>query len=143
MILFCLSQAIVELFQVSHFSCLIGSPGITSNSVDRVVGANRELLSRADLVAEAPVCSVKQAIDEFIRLCDWYADHSDVLLVPLGPKPHVLAAILVALFRPTIGFRFPQTSHFHPVQVTVPIDSAHISAGLQSTVSTPHLIEKA
>lgn len=41
------------------------------------------------------------------------------MLVPLGPKPHVLAGILAAAVNPEIGFRWVTTSWERPVQVEV------------------------
>lgn len=41
----------------------------------------------------------------------------------MGPKPHVLAAMLCAKDDPEIAFRFPQTSSQKPVQVVVPDDA--------------------
>lgn len=118
-----LAEAVVELFQLTHFSCLYASPGWGGVAEERVVTSNRRLLSRAELVGTAPAASVPRALAEVERICDWYKQLNDVLLVPMGPKPHVLACILAAVRQPEIGFRFPETSSVRPVQVEA-VDNA-------------------
>lgn len=112
-----LSETMVELFQMTQFSCLYGDPAAGPDGVNRVVSANASVLSRADVVSTAAAMSVQSAAREIERLCDWYSSVRDVLLVLVGPKPHVLAGVLVAAVRQDVGFRFPQTSAVRPSDV--------------------------
>lgn len=114
-----LSETIIELFHVTHFSCMYAAPGVSDDGADRVLAVNSSLLSRAELVATAPAWSVEHAVHEVDRLCDWYMDQRDVLLVPVGPKPHVMACILTAIMRDDVGFRFPDSAFLRPSPVRV------------------------
>jgi hypothetical protein len=125
-----LSETVVELFQASHFSTLYASPGATTDAVARVIAANMSILERAELIGTAPAWSIREAMDQYQRLADWYSGYRDVMVVPLGPKPHVLAGILMCAFKPMMGFRFPETTRVRPVEVTVPAGTIPYFASL-------------
>jgi hypothetical protein len=114
-----LAESVVELFQVSHYSCFYGDPGVLPNSVERVLSANADLIEGSDIVETAAAHSIAAAMGVVMKLHRWYADRRDVLVVPLGPKPHVVGALLAAALDSTIGFRFPSGPIVAPVQVTV------------------------
>jgi hypothetical protein len=115
-----LAEALVDLFQISQFSVFYGDPGVQSDSVSRVLEANEDLLTRSDLVDTAAAHSVGASMRVVERLARWYLDLQDVLVVPLGPKPHVVGALLAAAANPLLGFRFPKTKTLSPIEVTVP-----------------------
>lgn len=114
-----LAEAVVDLFQVSHYSCFYGDPGVLPNSVERVLVANAELIEGSDIVETAAAYSIASAMGAVMRLHRWYAGRRDVLVVPLGPKPHVVGALLAAALDSSIGFRFPNGAIVNPVQVVV------------------------
>jgi hypothetical protein len=114
-----LAEAVVDLFQVSHYSCFYADPGVLATSVDRVLAANADLVDSSDIVEIAPAHSIAAAMNVVMKLKRWYADQRDVLVVPLGPKPHVVGALLAAALDSSIGFRFPSGPIVVPVQVTV------------------------
>jgi hypothetical protein len=113
-----LAESVLELFQVSTFGCVYGRPGVYADSVDRVLSANAQVLRRAEIVAAAPAWSVHGAVLAFERVRGWFSGR-DTILVPLGPKPHVLASILSAIADENLALRFPQVSKLTPVEVTV------------------------
>jgi hypothetical protein len=114
-----LAESVVELFQISHYSCFYGDPGVLRDSVARVLVANADLIDGGDIVETAAAHSIAAAMSVVMKLHRWYADRRDVLVVPLGPKPHVVGALLAAAVDSTIGFRFPSGPIVAPVQVTV------------------------
>lgn len=118
-----LAEAVIELYQVDHFSCFYADPGVPSSAAERVRRVNEYLLSRSERVVTAPLGSVRQALMIILKLCDWYLDSRPVVLVPLGPKPHVLAGILAAVFQRQIAFRWVTTSWERPVQVRAAPDA--------------------
>ena len=113
-----LAEAIVELFQVDSFSCMYADPGVSTRAVERARESNRRLLDRSELVRTAPAWDCPSTTRIVRYLCDWYAGR-DVVLVPLGPKPQVLAAIIASIRYNAIALRFALTSRTHDVQVTV------------------------
>ena len=114
-----LAEAVVDLFQVAHFSCFYADPGVDCTSVERALGANAGLLSRSELVAASPAWAVLDTMEVVLRLCEWYSGRRDVIVVPMGPKPHVLASILATCAKSHLGLRLPKLSSFRPVEVTV------------------------
>jgi hypothetical protein len=117
-----LTETVIELFQVGSFGCVYALPGVYANSVERVVMANAHVLSRAEIVATAPAWDIEEAALAFERVRSWFCGR-DVILVPMGAKPHVVASILTALADETLALRFPQVTQLSPVQVTVAPDA--------------------
>ena len=63
----------------------------------RVRECNKELIKVAGAVVDLPLNSVRTA---FNVLSDMIAPHrakAEIVIIPMGPKPHVLAAMLVAM----------------------------------------------
>lgn len=59
---------------------------------------NRELIQRAEKNFKIPLGSVVTAYQCFMNIAmTCYARNEEVILVPMGPKPHVLAATLASL----------------------------------------------
>ncbi|MCE9580054.1 MAG: hypothetical protein K8W52_43465 [Deltaproteobacteria bacterium] len=114
-----LAEAIVEFFQIGHYCCLLAAPGVTADAEPRAQNANRRLLRRADLSMCAPAIDCGETIRVLRRIQDWYTGRN-LVIVPLGPKPQVLAAIALAAGDDSIAVRFAQTGNSRPVQVTVP-----------------------
>lgn len=69
----------------------------------RVREANAEIIALSKATLELPLKSVEQAYRYLAELIEPHRADADTILVPMGPKPHVLAAILLAM-------RFPQVS---------------------------------
>lgn len=114
-----LAEAVVDLFQISCLSVVYADPGVTPDAVERTCNANVEVIARSDFVRGVPAWSVGGARDVFLSLCAEYWDSNDTVVVPLGPKPHVLGALLACLEEPRVGFRFLRTGTVEVVEVTV------------------------
>ena len=117
-----LTETVIELYQVGSFGCVYASPGVYPNSIERAVTAHAHVLSRAEIVATAPAWDIEEAALAFDRVRSWFFGR-DVLLVPMGAKPHVVASILIALADEALALRFPQVTEICPVQVTVGADA--------------------
>jgi hypothetical protein len=115
-----LTRALMEVFQVGHFSVYWGDPGVTSDGAGRARAINAGILERAERHATAPAWSIGDSYVVAATLCDWYLPRRDVMLVPLGPKPHVIGGLLVAAMQPRVGFRWIKTGQSRPVEVKVP-----------------------
>jgi hypothetical protein len=114
-----LAEAIIEKFQIEHFSCFLADPGSTPDAAERATSVNDYIISRAERTSRIGICDLDVAVERIVDLCEWYMDRRPVLLVPIGPKPLVLASLVVAAELPRIGLRWVNTTAERPVQVTV------------------------
>lgn len=135
-----LAEAVVDLLQLDHYSLFYGASPDKPEYTDRTEETNRWLLQLAELVEATPVGDIGGTVSAISRLCDWYSTSHDVMIVPLGPKTHIVASIIVSLLRPAIGFRSLRTSVTRPVQVTVSDDTVpminRVSFGRKLTCDT-------
>ncbi len=69
----------------------------------RVQEENREIVSQAARSFGLPLTSVEQAFRYLAETIDPHRRSADVNLIPMGPKPHVLASILIAMRFPEVG----------------------------------------
>lgn len=118
-----LAEAVVDLFQLDHYAIFYGVTEGHPENVRRAEEANCWLLELAELVQQTPVGDIGVTVSTISRLCDWYITSHDIMIVPLGPKTHIAASIIVSLLRPSVGFRSLRTSVTRPVQVTVTDDT--------------------
>ncbi|MEX0960315.1 MAG: hypothetical protein WDZ63_13620 [Burkholderiales bacterium] len=85
----------------------LADPALVPSYPERCREANRDLLIRFD---SAPLSlalrSVSSAFGKLAELVSPYKGVADVTLIPMGPKPHVLASILLAI-------RFPELACLH------------------------------
>ena len=92
------ASAIFSVLDPQNLVCFYGEPGVRHEYVDRVRSDNRDLLAAAQFEFSAPIGDFPEA---FSRIADVVRDFSrlgDVILVPDGPKPLVLASSLVPDF---------------------------------------------
>jgi hypothetical protein len=84
----------------------IASPGASPNYPDRVRTLNKDFLDEPRVkqhVLELPLRSVETCYRYLSELVTPHRFKDSVTLVPMGPKPHILASILVSM-------RFPEVS---------------------------------
>lgn len=92
------ASAIFRVLDPQNLVCFYGEPGVRHEYVERVRSDNRDLLAAARYEFSVPVNNFPVA---FSRIADIARDFSrlgDVVLVPDGPKPLVLASSLVPQF---------------------------------------------
>jgi hypothetical protein len=112
-----LSQAVVELFQFDHFSCFYAGPGTTADAEKRALDCNTMLVEQCEVLKRVPATSVASAFNCALSLCHWYLARRNVMLIPLGPKPHVLASVLASSYDPRIALRWVLTKRVRAVDV--------------------------
>jgi hypothetical protein len=80
-------------------------PGASSEYEEKTREANRAILSahKTRAVLELPLPSVESAYRSLAETIAPHRPDGEITLVPMGPKPHVLASILVAM-------RFPEVA---------------------------------
>lgn len=98
------SLCVLELLETDTVFALIASPGSSPGYPDIVKQLNKDFLAepRINKVLELPLRSVESCYRYLCELVAPYRGESSVTLVPMGPKPHVLASILVAMRFPDI-----------------------------------------
>lgn len=126
------AESIVDMYQASHVSVFYADPGVHPSSAERARAANASLIERAELVGSASIFTALETLRVIEQMRDWYAG-LDVLLIPMGPKPLVLASLLAVFADPSIGFRLPQTGFLAPVDVQVPEGAMPILTRIRST----------
>lgn len=113
-----LAEALVDIYQFDRFSVFAaGAPD--SMTLARCLHENRSVTKRAEFVEFVPLADTLATMESIDRQCRWYRDRRDVILVCLGPKPVVLASILIALLNPRIAFRCLRTGPSRPAEVQV------------------------
>lgn len=112
------AAAVVELFQVSAYACLVAANLNEPETLARVLEANERVLLQAQYVARVPTVSVGDAYQALSDVVDWYRGYHDLILLPLGPKPHVIAALSLCALDRELSFRFPRVTQSFPIDVT-------------------------
>ncbi len=97
--------SVLERLEADEIFAFIASPGASPNYPDQVRDLNKDFLEepRVNLVLELPLRSVEASYRILSELVTPHRFKDSVTLVPMGPKPHVLASILVSM-------RFPEVS---------------------------------
>ena len=92
------ASAIFRVLDPQNLVCFYADPGIRHEYVEKVNTDNRDLLAAAKLVFTAPVGDFVTAFSRIAEVTREFAAEGDVILVPDGPKPLVLASSLVPFF---------------------------------------------
>lgn len=100
------SLSVLERLEADQVYAFIASPGSSPDSPERVRKLNKDFLDEPRVkqhVLELPLRSVEASYRFLSELVTPHRLKDSVTLVPMGPKPHVLASILVSM-------RFPEVS---------------------------------
>jgi hypothetical protein len=100
------SLSVLERLEADHVYAFIASPGASPDYLERVRRTNKDFLDEPRVkrhVLELPLKSVETAYRFLSELVAPHSRKDSVTLVPMGPKPHILASILVSM-------RFPEVS---------------------------------
>ena len=98
--------SVLERLEADEVYAYIASPGAAQGYPERVRKINRDFLAEPRVkgeVLELPLRSVETCYRYLSELVSPRRLKDSIVLVPMGPKPHVLASILVSM-------RFPQVS---------------------------------
>ena len=100
------SLSVLERLEADDVFAFIASPGASSDYPERVRTLNKDFLEEPRVkqhVLELPLRSVETSYRFLSELVTPHRFRDSVTLVPMGPKPHILASILVSM-------RFPEVS---------------------------------
>lgn len=100
------SLSVLERLEADQVYAFIASPGAFPETADLVRRLNQDFLDEPRVkqhVFELPLRSVEACYRYLSELVTPHRLNNSVTLVPMGPKPHILASILVSM-------RFPEVS---------------------------------
>lgn len=100
------SLSVLERLEADEVFAYLASPGASKGYPERVKRLNKDFLEEPRVkgnVLELPVRSVETSYRFLSELVTPHRFTDSITLVPMGPKPHVLASILVSM-------RFPEVS---------------------------------
>lgn len=101
------SLSVLERLEADQVYAFIAAPGASPDSPERVRKLNKDFLEEPRVMKqsllELPLRSVEASYRFLSELVTPHRLKDSVTLVPMGPKPHVLASILVSM-------RFPEVS---------------------------------
>ena len=98
---------VLDRLEPDDVYCYLASPAAYEDYPGKARGENEELITQyAKATVGLPLSSVEQTTRLLAELIAPHRNRADITFVPMGPKPHVLAAILLAL-------RFEETSCLH------------------------------
>jgi hypothetical protein len=100
------SLSVLERLEADEVFAFIASPGASPEYPERVRKLNKDFLEEPRVkqhVLELPLRSVESSYRLLSELITPHRFSDTVTLVPMGPKPHILASILVSM-------RFPEVS---------------------------------
>lgn len=89
------SHAIWSVLDPANLVCFYASPGTRSDYVKRVESDNKDILSAADHVFTVDMRDFAYAYSRIAGVVREFHQLGDVILVPDGPKPLILASSLV------------------------------------------------
>lgn len=97
---------VLDKLQPDEIFTYLASPGANDNCPTIARNKNQELIGMAKETLELPLASIEITFVKLAEVISPYLKIADITLVPMGPKPHVLAAILLAI-------RFDQVTCLH------------------------------
>lgn len=98
--------SVLERLEADEVFAYLAAPGAVASYPQLVRSLNRDFLAEPQVkkpILELPLRSVETCYRYLSEIVSPYRARDSVILVPMGPKPHVLASILVAM-------RFPEVS---------------------------------
>lgn len=97
---------------------IIARPGALEDYSKKAYSINEDFITESvDEVVYSPLSSVKQTYDSLREIFFPYRTSAITVIVPFGPKPHALAAIIAAMNHPSVACLYSSTGS-KPSQVT-------------------------
>jgi hypothetical protein len=96
---------VLERLEADTVYAFLASPGSSEEYVSKTLEVNKELINshKTKAVLKLPLASIEACYRHLAEIIAPYRLDGEITLVPMGPKPHVLASILVAM-------RFPEVA---------------------------------
>jgi hypothetical protein len=97
------AMCMLDRLEADNVYTVRAEPGSSREIVTRTLKSNKNLLESHKTAANLkfPLDSVTECFRDLAEILAPYRSHGNVTLVPMGPKPHILASILLAM-------RFPE-----------------------------------
>lgn len=108
---------VLDQLEADTVYAFLASPGSTEEYVAKTREINKVLISnyKTKPVLELPLASVEMCYRHLAEIIAPHRPDGEITLIPMGPKPHVLASILVAM-------RFPEVACFRVSGAPDPLD---------------------
>lgn len=88
---------VLDRLEPHELYCYFAAPAAFEDYPSRARAANRELIGLARACVPMPLGSVERCFRLLSELISPHRFDANIALVPMGPKPHVLSAILLAM----------------------------------------------
>jgi len=108
------SQAIWSVLDPSNLICFYADPAAAEAYVERVRSDNREVIAASQHCFSVPLDDFYRALSKIVSVVKQFRNAGDVIIVPDGPKPLILASSLV----PFILYDSPGVVCFHVARRT-------------------------
>jgi hypothetical protein len=114
------TSTVGELIEADRTICFVARGGSVDPHADEVTAKNSEIIreSNTDLIF-LPLSDVRRATSILLESIGKYCNDSDkVLVIPMGPKPHILVSLLACQIVPSAACLHVRGARGAPVQVT-------------------------
>lgn len=91
-----MAECVLEDLEPDRVYSFLASPGAIPEYRALVMEGNESIIQHSHAVLEIPLFSVSAAVQHLSELVTPYRRSDEIVFVPMGPKPHVLASVLVA-----------------------------------------------
>jgi hypothetical protein len=90
---------VLDRLEADTVYAFLASPGSSEEYVARTLEVNKDLINnhKTKPVLEMPLSSIETTYRHLAEIIAPHRQDGEITLVPMGPKPHVLASILVAM----------------------------------------------
>ena len=110
--------AVNELIEPDHVTCYIAREGTSDINSQRVLDQNKEILALSDTPAiYLPLGNIQDSFRILYEHFTQVPNEDEVIAIPMGPKPHVLATLMVAQNVQRVTCLHARGSRIKPVQV--------------------------
>jgi hypothetical protein len=110
--------AVNELIEPDEITCLITDHGDVDHNESKVEKSNKEIIRLSGKAAlRIPLAQIHEIFRALHGIFDAVPNDYQTIAVPMGPKPHVLATMLVALLLPKVTVLHARGSRDNPVDV--------------------------
>lgn len=88
---------VLDRLEPDMFYTYLAAPTIFDDYPKYVYKINSELIADAKKTLELPLFSVEQTYVNLAEIVSLHKSEADIVFIPMGPKPHVLASILLSM----------------------------------------------
>lgn len=120
---------VLDHLEADTVYAFLASPGSSTEYVERTKELNKDLINnqKTKALLDLPLASVESSYRSLAELIAPHRPDGEITLIPMGPKPHVLASILVAMRFPEVAcLRVASTSSRVDVTATGDIDVTRV-----------------